>query len=338
MKKVNLGLIGCGRIAQRGHLPSIKAIPEAVLSSVCDINEETAKKVAGRFNVPYTTDASELVRRKDVDAVIVAVPHKYHKENTVDALNQKKHVLCEKPLAMTLEEADEMVQAAEENQVTLMTAENYLYDPGIQLMVKFIEDGLLGKIELVNLEQVYHMVEPGWRRSKEIAGGGILMDDGVHHTAVALAFAGAAKSLYASVDTYHPVIEGERIDVDDNAFIMMEHENGALSTIYSSGINRFPRFRFEVHGNKGSALYQWVIGSPWNQYKPEMKISGFEYELPRFPSWLPSAESYRNEMETFLDCVRQSKKPLTDGRFGRAALLLVLKAYESASRKEKLTL
>jgi len=341
MRNVNVGLVGCGRISQVGHLPAIKANPEARLSGVCDIDEKAAKR-AGEYNkVFYTTNHVDLLERDDIEAVIVAVPHKYHKEITVDACKHKKHVLCEKPLAINLEEADDMIKAAEKNKVILMTAENYLYDPAVQKILEFVRNGDLGKIELVHLSQVGFYptggLELGWRRIKDIAGGGLLIDDGVHLTSLALFFAGAVDSLFAKIDTYHPVQQGRRIDVEDNAFVAMEHKSGALSTINVSGINRFPHFRFEVHGDEGSALFQWMIGTPFTQYKPEIKIAGFKQELPQLPyMWFPSPNSYSNELKHFVDCVANEKKPFTDGRVGREALKLVLDAYESASRKERL--
>ena len=120
MTILNIGLIGCGGIVQwgeRGHIPAIRSSPNARLVMVCDVDEDKARKVADPLNIPYTTDRRDVLKRGDIAAVIVAVPHKYHKEITVDACNSQKHVLCEKPLAMDLAEVDEMSEAADRNRV-----------------------------------------------------------------------------------------------------------------------------------------------------------------------------------------------------------------------------
>lgn len=338
MKRIGIGLIGCGGIAQRAHLPAIRAVAEANLVGVCDIVDEVAEKTGKAHKVSYTTEYLSLLERKDIEAVIVAVPHKYHKEITVEACKHKKHVLCEKPLGITLEECDTMIQAAEKGKVVLMTAENYLFDPALRLISDFVDNDVLGKVRLINLEQVGFYKGYSWRRVKDVAGGGILMDDGVHLFALALKWAGAVESMFAKMETYRPELEGKKIDVEDNGHVIMEHSNGVLTTVDTSGVNRFPHFAFEVNGDKGGVLYQWVVGSPWSKYQPEMRIAGFEHDLPEFPKWFPSMESYRDELKHFLECIANDKRPHTDGSLGKESLRLVLKAYESGSRKQEVNL
>jgi predicted dehydrogenase len=341
MRKLSFGLIGCGFISQwgatRGHIPAIKSVAEASLAMVCDISEDVAKKVSGSLKVPYTTDHHKLLERKDVDAVIVAVPHKYHKEISIDACNSGKHVLCEKPLAMTVSEVDEMQAASEKNHVVLMTAENYLFDPGVQLITRFMDAGLLGKVQTVELEEIGSWCIPGsisftWRVKREMAGGGVLLDSGVHLTALAAHFAGGVSALTGKMAIYYPQLEGKKVDVEDHSYAILEHQKGALTLIHVSGINRFPYHKIELHGDKGSVQYHDALG------KPEMKISGFEHTLPSLPSEFPSAESYKNELKHFIECVTHDTKPIADVNVGRKSLELVLKAYESSERKQRIVL
>jgi predicted dehydrogenase len=341
MQNVNLGLIGCGFIAQwgsdRGHIPAIKAVPEARLQMVCDVNEDAARRMGLSMNVPHTTDRHKLLERKDIDAVVVAVPHKYHKEITIDACNAGKHVLCEKPLAMTASEIDDMTEASEKNNVVLMTAENYFFDPGVQQIKRFIDDGFIGKVHTIELEEIGDWSIPGpksheaytWRSIKEAAGGGILLDSGIHLTAIAAHYGGNAEEVTAKITTFYPELAGKRVEVEDEAYAILEHEGGALSLIHVSGVNRFPYHKVEVQGSKGSALYDDASG------KPEMKISGFKYMLPSLPSKFPSAESYQNQLKHFVDCLVHNKKPITNINVGRQSLELVLKAYQSSERNER---
>lgn len=338
MNKVNIGLIGCGNIAQwgtnRGHVPSLRAVKDANLVMVCDVSEKAARHIADPMGVPYTTDRSKLLERKDIDAVIIAVPHKFHKEIAVDASEAGKHVMCEKPLAMNTSEVDEMIAASEKNNVILMTAENYLFDPGIHQIARLIDSGLLGKVHTVELDELGDWSVPGslgfqgltWNVKKDLAGGGVLISSGVHFTAIATRFAGDVDGVTAKMAIYYPEFQGNYANVEDEATAILDHKGGTLTTIHVSAIDRFPYHKVEVHGEKGSVMYHDMNG------KPEMVVSGFNATLPPTPNEFPSSESYRNELEHFVHCVMNGEKPMTNARVGRLALEIVLKGYESAEK------
>jgi predicted dehydrogenase len=339
MADINFGLIGCGGVAQWAHLPSLKSTPGAKLVMVSDVSENAAKRVADPLGIPYTTDYARLLERDDIGAIIVAVPHKFHKQITIDACNSGKHIMCEKPLGMTTSEVDEMITASEKEGVILMTAENYLFDPGVQRIAAFLDQGLLGRVHTVELDEIGDWSIPGsrgfqgltWNVKRDLAGGGVWISSGVHLTALASRFAGEIAGVTAKTGLYFPEYQGNVADVEDEATAILDHKGGALTTIHVSAISRFPYHNIELHGDKGSVTYHDRSG------KPEMKVSGFEAPETTLPSYFPSPESYRNELHHFVDCIAGGKKPLTDAQLGRRALEIVNKGYESAEKKERVS-
>ena len=129
MKIVNVGVIGCGEIAQWMHLPFLSELPGFQVTAVCDVSPKVAAYAGDRFGVPYRcTDFQDLVDRADVDAVVIATP--LHSDPAIAAARAGKHVLVEKPMALNLDEATAMVETAEQAGVTLMVAYMKRYDPG----------------------------------------------------------------------------------------------------------------------------------------------------------------------------------------------------------------
>ena len=143
---INVGVIGCGSIAKFRHLPELDAHPQANIEAVCDANEDRAAKLARLYKSKYYLDYQELLEDSNIDAVIICLPHHLHAKVAVEAANAGKDILCEKPIATTLEEAEQMVEAAKSNNIKLMIGHNQRFAPSHQQAKQILDSGKLGKV------------------------------------------------------------------------------------------------------------------------------------------------------------------------------------------------
>lgn len=178
MVRIKFGLVGCGRMGLR-RAKRVIDHPNAELVCVADVDEEKAKKTSKEFGVNYYTDFRELVGIEEIDSVIVCVPNKYHAPVTIEALNNGKHVFCEKPLARTPEEAKMMVEAAKENGVTLKVTSNLRYFPSVQKAKELLNE--IGDVLFFRgwIGNSGWQLE-SWFSNPDMIGGGTLLDNGCH--------------------------------------------------------------------------------------------------------------------------------------------------------------
>lgn len=183
LKKVNVGLIGCGQVAINRHLPILKSLDNVVVKAVSDINETSLRHAVRRFNIKDTyTDYRQMLSRDDIHAVGVLVPLELHARAGVDVLNARKHLLLEKPMCRTLQEAESLKNAADEAGVKVMMGLNKRWHRLMLRARDVLSSRDLGKVRLINL--VYSSGQdrehvPAWRKQR-ISGGGNLIENGVH--------------------------------------------------------------------------------------------------------------------------------------------------------------
>ena len=291
MKKINVGLIGAGFMA-KAHSIAYAGMPMffwpapmiPVKKKLIDINEEIARDSAARFGFEgYGTDWCDVVEDPEIDVVDICTPNYAHAEIAIAAAKAGKHILCEKPLALTSEQAKEMYHAARDNHIKTMVAFNYRRTPAVQLAKKYIEEGALGKI--LDFRGTYLQdwsADPtsplSWRFQKELCGSGALGDIGTHVVDMLRFLVGEFESVNARAVTYiteRPVQTGmidslgntkgaadtpkKEVDVDDQCCFMVKCENGAFGTIEATrnawGRNNF--ITFEIHGTDGSLFFNY---------------------------------------------------------------------------------
>lgn len=182
MTKLKVGVIGVGGIAQDRHIPALLKLKDTVsLVAVQDINTVQMIDVAKRFNIPHAVETpSELF--KLVDAVVICTPNKFHADLSIEALNHGVHVLCEKPMAMTTEECDRMIEATNKNCKLLTVAYHYRHTDVAITAKKAIESGVVGKPLVARVQAMRRRKVPGWGvfTNKALQGGGSLIDYGCH--------------------------------------------------------------------------------------------------------------------------------------------------------------
>ena len=248
-KPVRVGIIGAGAIAMHGHIPGIKRHPHGSVVAVCDTNQERAASLASSHGIAQVyQDWRELLRNPEIDAVTVALPNALHAEVSIAALKAGKHVLCEKPLAMTVAQGEEMVATAHAQGRILAINMSNRPRTEVQYMRQQVASGALGTISYATGRMIRRAGIPGfgsWFTRRELAGGGALLDIGVHMLDMVLHILGEPKvaAIRGEVQAVHGpqrrglggwgsdrVMDGT-FDVDDLAALHLRLADGGLVTI-----------------------------------------------------------------------------------------------------------
>jgi predicted dehydrogenase len=253
-EKLRVGLLGVGAIAQVVHLPVLTRMENVELVAVCDVDQPRARAIADRFGIPMVCKDDDVVfASDDIDAVIICSPSYLHESQAIAALQGGKHVLVEKPLALTAEAAERVIEAAEKTDRALMIAMNNRWRPDTMALRPFANNGELGHVFLTRgawLNRKMRMVRPTWRHRKATAGGGALMDLGVQILDLCLWMQDFPEA--ASVFTHLHQPEG--MDVEDSAGILVRLTNGsAISlTVSWSLVAERDRHYMRMLGTRGS--------------------------------------------------------------------------------------
>ncbi|MCS7252772.1 MAG: Gfo/Idh/MocA family oxidoreductase [Armatimonadota bacterium] len=340
--KVRVAVIGAGQIAQAAHLPNFKAHSNAELVAICDIVKERAQRTAIAYGIEHVyDDYRELLKRDDIDAVCISLPTNLHAEVAIAALNSGKHVLCEKPPARNAKEAQRMAEASESNSRLLMYALQWRYRADSKLARKLVEDGELGEIYYGRTACLRRRGAPlGWFASKE-AGGGALLDVGVHLIDLAWWLMGNPEPMSASGATYTKIaLEDLRpggwqpADVKEGIKLYGEFEVEELAT----GMIRFANgatLSFEIAwmlNIKGeSTLSLDIYGTRAGMHLPPLElyrdIGGY---AATETLGIDPGNPYKAEVEHFIECILEGKKPLTDAWQGVTVMRMLDAIYRSA--------
>ncbi len=245
MEKLRFGIVGTGNIAHR-FAEAIKNVPEAELTAVASRKKETADIFGDEFSVPFRFGSYEEMAASDtIDCAYIATPHSLHKDCTLLMLKGKKHVICEKPIAVTAEEAEEMFRCAEENGCFLMEAMWARLVPGTEKLIETVKSGILGEIRGVEGKFCYTFDEDEMDHHalKPENGGGSLLDVGIYALNFAKWYLGEeTEETLAQCDIYN--------GTDSHTNILIKYKNGALASLSSATLLRKPNEGY-VYGTKG---------------------------------------------------------------------------------------
>jgi len=270
-KNIQVGLIGCGSITEFIHIPGLQLCPDVEISIACDALEETAERVAKKYSIPnHTTEYVHVLEEKDIDAVIIATPNYLHKPISMEAIKQGKHILCEKPIGLNLQECTEMVEAVSGSGLINMVSFVYRYTPAMRYLKYLIDQNALGEIRHFRANYLQSVPEfyLGWRSDiKQNGKAGALGDIGVHLIDFARYLVGEIGAVTGWTKTFltkrHLPGTEEFIDcvVDDASGYLAEFENGSSGVFevtrlaLGRGCGQ-PEYQYvEVNGTKGSAVY-----------------------------------------------------------------------------------
>lgn len=323
--RLKVALLGAGGIAGV-HVQGILAHADNVeCVALCDISDANlARRAEELGNDPalYNDWDTLLAEEEDLDAVIIALPHKLHAPAILATARAGKHIMCEKPMCMTLAEADSILEAVAASGVTYMSAHNQLFTPVVREAKRLLDEGLIGDLRWVRTQDCFvagaDAMTSTWRGSVASQGGGELIDTGYHPSYLLLYLAGApAAAVRGSMSRFHMNIEGE-----DTASVGVRFENGVLGEILTSWAMPLPYGSHQIHlvGDKGE-----LFGSGNVLYhRPAGEQEPTERQLPEVES------TFTEEIGHFAACLQNGTRPLHGPEEGKAVLELILKASESA--------
>ncbi len=336
-RTLRVGIIGCGKIA-RTHAEAVGVTPGASLVAFCDAELARAQAFATEMSIEAATDSlDDFFAKGELDAALICTPHPVHEKLVVACAQAGVNVLCEKPIAIRLEEADRMIAATDEAGVAFGVIFQRRFWPAAQRIRRAIDAGELGKLtfgsasSLLWRPEAYFKSDP-WRGKWETEGGGVMMNQAVHTIDLLQWFMGPAAEVYGRIATLR---HGDYIDVEDTVAATVVFESGALGTIEAlTTVEPDFGFRVAVHGDNGAtaSVHEIPEGTQgvndiWSFGTGAIDRAAWaEAEQGRagFP------EFHQLQIAEFLNAIRAGRQPAVTGRDARNSLAIILGIYESS--------
>ncbi len=330
MDKLKIALIGAGDCGAVAHMPSFAENPKVEVTAIADPDQQAAGVLAERYGIGLVVaDYHELLDDGSIGAFDICVPHNLHYQITMDALNAGKHVIMDKPIAMSLDEADRMIAAAHELGLWLLVVLNQRFIPAHRKIRQMIDEGRLGTPFLVNAilagDVLARMNDPyDWKGNRDRSGGGAFFDTGTHIVDLMHYWFGAPTAVNATLKRL--VVSADN-KPDDNAAVTLEYGDEMIANLivsYTMDNEPWSEKKF-IYGTGGniSMISEAIVPMFYVRNNvPEMVE--VEHEADWW-SW-----SIDRALRHFTDCILDGAEPYVTAEDARAALKTVLAAYESA--------
>ncbi len=345
-RKIRIGIIGAGNIAQNAHIPSYLKQEDCELVAVCDLKPDRAREVAEKHQIKHVAqDIKELVSLEDVDAVSICTWNNAHMQAAVEAAKAGKHILCEKPMAMTVQEAQTMEETARKNNVTLMLGFVNRFRPDSKLIKEMADSGKFGEIYYSKAGWLRRRGTPlGWFTDLSKSGGGPVIDIGVHVIDLTWYFMGKPKPLSVSATVHNKIGDYQTkgvgrwtaFDTDNLAF---ETEDSATGIIrFENGASMNFEVSWAING-KDTGIYSQIFGNKAGASLNPLAIYGEEenYLMDSTPT-IGSEDAFVNQIRHFLDCIKEGKQPISTAEDGVWIQKILNGIYASAEAGKELTL
>lgn len=335
-KKVRFAVIGCGRIAPK-HAESIVALPEAELVAVCDIIPEKAQAFADKYGAKPYTSYEEMLAKEDIDVVTIATSSDLHAPIGIAAAKSGKHVMVEKPMAMTLKSADELIQTCKDNGVKLEVIHQNRFNKSVKHMRKALEEGRFGKLThgqatvRWNRDDNYY-AQASWRGTK-LQDGGVLMNQSIHNIDLLQWTFGPVESVFGYTTTAM-----RKIEMEDVGGAVIKFKSGAIglieaaSTIYPKNIEE----TLNVFGSTGSVIIGGIAVNrietwefPESEEEKKQIFASQESDPPTVYGF-----GHREVISDMIQAIREDRTPAIPGEEGRKALEIILAIYKCQETKE----
>ncbi len=335
---MNVGIIGAGGIANKLHLPQLAKLPNVKVTWLSGRSERRLKILAERWGVPrWTHDYQEMLKDPDLDGVTVALPHPLHVPAGIDALQAGKHVLMQKPLCDTVEDAERFVRAVEASDRTTLVLPHFA--PTVYAARHLIADGSIGKVSGVSgrsshggPEVYYAEVRDAfeeknddlWFFDAKRASVGALFDMGVYACSQVVVCGGNVKRVFGRTATVDKPTE-----LEDTATLLLEFESGALGTVETGWADPAQTRFLRVHGTRGKLEMPGHTGNPMTRWEPG---SYTREDIPPIPTSIDPAPHGKGEAhQHWLDCIAQrAQPPLSNAQTARHVTEVLLAGLESA--------
>jgi UDP-N-acetyl-2-amino-2-deoxyglucuronate dehydrogenase len=344
-------LIGCGVVGEvhATALAELAQSSQGHLAGVMDIDSAKAQTFGRQWEVSATNSLDEALSWPDVQMVHVCTPSGLHAQIGIQAAQAGKHVLVEKPIDVTLESADRLIQVCREAGVTLGVVSQHRFDPGFRQLQTAVRQGVLGQLVLSEARVKWYRSQEyydsaSWRGTRELDGGGVLINQAIHYVDLLLTLCGPVERVNAYTAT-----KVHQLDVEDIAAAVLQFRTGAIGTILGSTAI-FPGLaeRLEISGSDGTAIVEdgdliymatrealgdvGSHGRPWDRGLISRVAQQSTSHAP------PYGGRHTNQIADFINAVVQGRPLAVTAADGRAALALVLAIYRSAATHREVVL
>ena len=338
MEKLRWGIIGCGVIAP-WHADSVVASEYADLVAVCDVDVPKGEEFAEKYGTSFYTDYHAMLVSGEVDVVSICTPSGLHSEMTVAAAESGVHVLCEKPMAITVPQMDAMMEAVEQAGVRLEVIFQRRTYPITQTVRQAVQSGLLGQMTLGDAYLKYYRSpayyqSADWRATWALDGGGALMNQGVHGVDVLAWIMGDVESVYAKAEA-----KVRDIEVEDTCVALLTFKNGAYGVIEgTTSSNPGEKTAFHLHGEKGTIIFdddgiqQWSVAESKSvvaKNDPSKCVSRETLSATSDPTAFGRA-GHQAQVDDLCQAIAEDREPMIVAASARKSVELILAIYESA--------
>jgi len=342
---IRFGIVGVGNIACF-HALAMEQVEGAELVACFARSRENGEKFAAEYHCDYASTLDELLSRDDIDAIAITTPSGTHADIGVLAAQNGKHILCEKPLDISVEKIDALTSACETSGVLLGAIFQSRFGPGAQALKRAVEQNRFGKLMQCSayvpwFRSAEYYAEAGWRGTRALDGGGALMNQGIHAVDLLLWLAGEVSEVSARVQT-----RLHDIEVEDNAVAWLQFKNGSAGTIQAStacypGESK----RIEIKGERGSVtlvddtpvFWEFETSQPEDSEVLRLRESVQTGGGASDPKAI-STEGHRAQYEDFVAAIRENRQPLIPGKEARHAVQLIRAIYDSSQSNQSIKL
>jgi UDP-N-acetyl-2-amino-2-deoxyglucuronate dehydrogenase len=330
---LNFALVGCGRIAKRhAELLGLNQVPNARLAAVCDLVESKARLTGEQFAVPYFTDMHQMLSRVSADVVVILTESGNHARNVVDLAPYGKHIVLEKPMALSLNDADEMIQACDAAGVKLFVVKQNRFNLPVVKLREALEQNRFGKLVMGTIrvrwcrKQEYYDQDQ-WRGTWALDGG-VITNQASHHIDLLEWMMGDVDSVFAKSSTALVKIEAE-----DTAVALLRFRSGALGVIEATTAARPTDLEgsISILGEGGAVEIGGFAVNEMKVWRFSNPVPGDEEVMQRFSVNPPNVYGFGHQAYYchVVDCIMNNKRQLVDGLTGRRSLELISAIYES---------
>ncbi len=332
MKQIRLGIIGCGVISDF-HARSIQTLEKGILVGVADVRPEAARQFAEKYQIHAYASVEELLADPEIDAVCICTPSGFHASGAMQAIAAGKHVLVEKPLAITTEDCDRVIVAAKEKGVCAGVVSQNRFVPAVQEIKRLVAEGALGKIITTELLMKYNRTQEyydssNWRGTWALDGGS-LMNQGIHGVDIMLYILGSVKTICGYGRTL-----SHKMEAEDTAVAALEFENGALGIIQSTTSSYVGCLRkLTITGTQGMITLE-------GDGIANCEIKDYNCDLERFSASSDTQTSvnpanmdlagHSLQIEDFINAINTNSLPIVPFEDGRRSVAVINGVYESS--------
>lgn len=336
-----VGILGGGNISET-HLKAAQQAEGVTVAAVCGRNPSSVVKLADDAGVPAFTDLESFLNHKPMDMVAIGSPSGVHAEQGILAADKGLHVLVEKPVDITTERVDQLIEACSQNGVKLGVFFQDRVAPDLQRLKRMLDQDDLGRIHLATAHVKWYRPpdyykDSSWRGTWELDGGGAVMNQSIHTIDLLLWLLGDVERIYAAAGTkLHP------IETEDTAVAVIEFRSGTLAT-FEAATSAYPGEprRLFVSGSKGTAKVEHdrVVGLDLvgNDSSTRETIAA-DRNLSESSPVVENVTGHRLIMEDFVNAIKRDIRPLCDGLEGRRSVELVEALYQSARERKPIDL